>query len=520
MGEPSSSPGTEVHATVITGLALAFSSSVLLALPFLIAHVWAVQYIALVPWALLLARPRGRQAWLYVTAGMLAFLAIAAASLSAYHWSTPLILALVCSPFLVLFPVVVRLGHQRLGLPFLVLLPVAWVAVEWARSRFATGGVGLFLIGTAHFPVRDVIQIAGLTGVAGVSFVVAAGSGAVADLLVHWRRRRPTGLLSVATFVLLLASVLAYGRAQIERTEPAPGPRVALVQPNARQNRDSATALRRFEEQLGFTRSEITRGRAELIVWPEYAVPPLTDPRFMEGLRSLALEQGAEIVFGALTPVSSDSAGVFTSAYHLSSSGEVLGRYDKRHRIPWARLVPVPASLGGATPYGAPVVPGAELRLFASAGDGHGLRFAPVIGSEMLTSGFAREASSSGADFIVNIASDGISGPSLYRHLLGHAILRAVENRIAVVRVANEGISGFIDPTGGVRLLRGRRASRRWLEEGTLVDRVPTLTEARRSPYSRQGDLFAYVCVVLSIGVLLAGWRRGATPSPRDRSDG
>ncbi len=512
MGEPGSPPGSGCFRAV-TGIALGLLSGVLLALPFLVAHVWAVHYVALAPLAVLLARSRAVEAWLFVTAGLLAYLAVAAGSMTT-RWWTPLLIALVGAPFVALFPAVVRVGRVRLGLPLVLLLPVAWVATEWARVRFSLGGAGLFVVGAAHFPVGNVIQIAGLTGVAGVSFLVAAGSGAVADLILHWRRRRAAGLSSLAAFVVLLAAVLAYGRARVDDLDLVEGPRVALVRPNAPEARDPATALRTFEHQLAFTRTEVARGRADLIVWPERAipVPPDRDPRFMEGLRSLGSDQGAEIVFGAPTPSSSDSARVHSSAYHLSSSGEVLGRYDQRHRIAWAGLLPLPAWSGGASANGGPVVPGSELRLFESEGGGHS--FAAVIGSEITTGAFAREAAAAGADFILNLASEGVSGPPLYRHLFGHAVFRAVENRIALVRVGNEGMSGFIDPSGRVRLLRGRRTGRLWLDEGTLVDRVSMSARGVESFYTRRGDLLAHACVGLSALVLLLGWRRGPAAEP------
>jgi apolipoprotein N-acyltransferase len=506
---------------------------VLLALPFLVAHVWAIHYVALVPWALLLARPQGRLAWLYVIAGMLAFLVIAAGSFSAYHWSVPLIIALVYTPFLILFPLVVRVGHRRLGLPFILLLPVAWVATEWVRIRFSMGHAALYVLGTAHFPVQDVIQIAELTGVAGVSFVVAAGSGALADLVVFWRRRRRAGLLSLAGFVLLLAGVLAYGRARVEDITTEPGPRMALVQSSTSHDRDRATALRTFEEQLSFTRSEIARGRADLIVWPENAVsvPLSADPRFMEGLRALAQEQGAEIVFGAPTLASRDPSRAHTSAYHLSRRGEVLGRYDKLYLIPWAEFIPFQGWLGSLSPnlarahgrlsrrllgYETFGMPGRELVLFETEGEGREFRFATPLRFEITMSGFAREATSGGADFLLNIASEGVFGSPLYRHMLGHAILRAVENRVAVVRVGNEGISGFIDASGRARLLRGRHTSRLWLEEGTLIDRVPTRAEDGGTFYTRRGDLLAYLCVAMSAVLLIVGWRRRRAPPGLD----
>ncbi len=516
---------------MVSGLALGVLSGILLALPFLTPHTWPLHYVALVPAAILLASPTARRATLAALLGLVAFVAASAGPFSLFHWSVPLIMGIAYAPYLLLFPLVVRYGSLRLELPMLLLVPMAWVATEWIRVRFSIGQAALYVLGTAHFPARDVIQIAEFTGVAGVSFVVAAGSGALADFFTQRRRNRRRALLSLGTYLLLLAGVIGYGRARAPAIETTPGPRLALVQPNEIHYRDPETALQTFYTQLSFTRGEIARGRAELIAWPENAVsvPLDEDPRFLEELRALAQEQGAEIVFGAPTEVSRDPPRVHTSAYHLSERGELLRRYDKLHLIPWAEYIPFQDWLSRLSPrladaharfsrsvlgYESFGVPGGDLVLFETDGGGGALRFATPICFEITSVGFSRQATLAGADFLMNLTSEGVFGSAVYRHMLGHSTLRAVENRIAVVRVGNHGVSGFVTPTGEATLLRGRHTGSPWLEEGVLVGRVPVGARAGGTFYTRRGDLLSYLCAAGSAVVLLLAWRRHRS-SPR-----
>src|SRR5205823_9559941 len=102
-------------------------------------------------------------------------------------------------------------------------------------------------------------------------------------------------------------------------------------------------------------------------------------------------------------------------------------------------------------------VPGTEVVRFAIPDSGGGvLQFAVPICFEISSSGFARIAAAHGADFLVNITSEGLLGPPMYVHMLAQSTMRAVENRLAVVRVANNGLAGFVDPVGRAHLLPGQ----------------------------------------------------------------
>jgi apolipoprotein N-acyltransferase len=115
---------------------------------------------------------------------------------------------------------------------------------------------------------------------------------------------------------------------------------------------------------------------------------------------------------------------------------------------------------------------------------------------EIIFAGLSRAMAQNGASLLVNITNDAwfgkTSGP--YQHF-SMTVFRAVENRRALVRSANTGISGFIDPAGRVL------ASTPLLQEAALVHSVPLIKE--KTVYTRIGDLLAQLCLVAAVLMLL-----------------
>src|SRR2546425_7730610 len=113
---------------------------------------------------------------------------------SLFSKALPFALALLFVPFSLVFAVILRAIYQRFRWPLALLLPVTWVAAEWLRIRLSIGAIGAYPLGSGQFAQTALIQIADMSGVAGVSFVGAGGNGAVADLIVPrgrwgWRTR-------------------------------------------------------------------------------------------------------------------------------------------------------------------------------------------------------------------------------------------------------------------------------------------------------------------------------------------
>ena len=181
------------------------------------------------------------------------------------------------------------------------------------------------------------------------------------------------------------------------------------MQPNAIHYQDPRRAFETYQQQATFTRATVRPGSADVIAWPENAIgqPLSDDPRYMQGLKQLAHDEGAYLLVGGYTWADSQppAGHLHTSAYYFSPQGAIVGRYDKIHLIPYSEYTPFrgwPRRLGAGLArallgYSSVGVPGTEVVRFAIRADSGGglLQFAGttvVSCRDWLTSTFASEA--------------------------------------------------------------------------------------------------------------------------------
>ena len=162
---------------------------------------------------------------------------------------------------------------------------------------------------------------------------------------------------------------------------------------------------------------------------------------------------------------------------------------DKAHLVPFGEYVPLKKWL----PFLGKLVE--QVGDFSAGEKGANLqwgehRIGMLICYELIFPYLAREATRNGADFLVNITNDAWYGRTSapYQHF-SMAVFRAVENRRALARAANTGISGFVDPTGKII------AASPIFEEAALTAKIPLMRVS--SLYTRFGDWFSLICVVL-----------------------
>lgn len=387
----------------------------------------------------------------------------------------------------------------------LVAAPGLWVVGEWLRG-WLMGGFPWGLIGYSQYSVLPVIQVAELTGVYGVSFVVVAVNAAIAGVLVlPWRRALVGGVAAGC----LVAAVVLFGRARLDETpllvrDPlgvaAPTASIALMQPSIEQARkwDSAHESATLETYLALTR-QAAAGRPDLIVWPETASPTVfrRDAGLRAVLGTISRESGAAILVGSIDVADTAPIRYYNSAFLLNGRA-ITGRYDKMHLVPFGEFVPLSRLIGFVRSWAefiADLEPGSGPVVFP----GPPAPFGVIICYEGIFPELVRAFVRGGARFMVNMTNDAwfgrTSGP--LQHLAMYP-LRAVEHRVAIARAANTGVSAFISPTG--RIVREAGLFTR----GVLADRVPL--GAATTLYTRLGNWFVYACLAAS-GALV-GWAR------------
>jgi apolipoprotein N-acyltransferase len=398
------------------------------------------------------------------------------------------------------------------NLATLMLFPAGGAALEYIRAYFLTGFPWEFL-GYSQFRVLPIIQIADLFGVYGVSALIFLSNGTIAFAILAFTRRTwqqrsvalPLGRRSLLLLALILALTWSYGELRLTAVAKAvarsPRARIAVVQGNIDQARkwDPAYQQQTIAKYQKLSAKIVSAG-ADLVIWPETATPfylfrnrELTQ-KILAGIR----ETQTDYLIGS--PAFSHSNGVLqlhNSTYLIDKHGRLQGHYEKVHLVPFGEYVPFKRWL----PFLGKLV--AEVGDFKPGRRGHtlvwhGHKLGPLICYEIIFPQLARAMTASGANLLVSQTNDAWFGrtSAAYQHF-SMGVFRAIENRRSLVRAANTGISGYIDPTGEIR-------AQTHLFEDAAITRPVALMDMP-ALYSRIGDLFAQICLALVAGNLL--WR-------------
>jgi apolipoprotein N-acyltransferase len=505
-----STPGYKLQ----TGLAVA--SGLLLTAAFPNVELDWLAWVAMVPLLLAVATAGTRRSFtLGFIAGLTHFLSLVywvaytMVTFGGLNWPVSVSILFLMAGFLALYPAVFAVTASRLQHPgpaTLVAIPAVWVATEYLRGIVFTG-FPWELVGYSQYRALPIIQISDILGPYGVSYLVVFVNTAVAFLLLCLRRQRwqtdpVSGRLAVGSIlaaVLLVGLCVAYGgwrMTDVDRlAAAAPTLRGSAVQGNIEQSLkwDSRFQTATVDKYIRLTRTALKQ-QPQLVVWPETALPfylfyqkALTE-RVLQGI---AGSQAGFLVGSPAVERTAAGADFFNRAYLLGPDGRRLGHYDKSHLVPFGEYVPLKRWL----PFLGKVV--AQVGDFrpgtvGDTVDWNGTRLGVLICYEVIFPYISRAATKNGARLLVNITNDAWYGRSSapYQHF-SMAVFRAVENRRALIRAANTGISGFIDPSG--RIL----AATPLFVEAVVTRDVPLL--AQRSVYSRSGDVFALACLAAAV---------------------
>jgi len=514
-----------------TALPLSLVSGLLLALSFPGGPaLWPLLFVALVPLLLAVQKGTGRQAlWCGLATGFVHFvlllywIIIVLGRYGGLPWfiSIP---ALVLLAFYMALYVAIFAGGARLLLcskaPLAALwaLPALWVGLDWLRGALFSGfpwmdpGYGLW-----QQPMF--IQTADLFGHHGITFMIVLVNSLVA-ILVNWQGRfgKKGWIWPTASVLLLLIAVGGYSLERWRQIEKelvvADYLAVGIVQGNIDQSIKWSPAQQEktvagYVQQTASLFTPAKNGpRPTLVVWPETALPfyPAENP-LVEELRALSGQYDMALLTGApwyeVVDRTNRTFKYFNSALLLAPTGEFVGRYEKSHLVPFGEYVPLKPFL----PFLAPLV--------ESVGDfspgtveqplvWQKARIGALICFESIFPDIARKWVQAGANVLVNLTNDAWYGKSSAPyHSLAMSVFRSVETRRSLVRSANTGFSGFVDPLGRVQLCSGLFEPWAASAEVALRDEVTF--------WVRYGFLFAPFCLVASALLIVVVRRRSNT---------
>lgn len=339
-----------------------------------------------------------------------------------------------------------RFSPRNEAFRHLVWLPALWVALEWIRGWFLSG-YPWFSLGYSQTETA-LAGFGPVAGVFGVSLVVAMLAGCLA--LLSRGVVRPASAFAIALAGLLTIGAFALDR--VSWTRPT-GERlsVALVQGNVAQDEKWLTT-QRVPTMLKYWSLTEEHADADLIVWPEAAIPALyyqLDTGFYAQLEDELLRGEGRLLTGTLVHDLAEDV-YYNSAVVLGADERRF--YHKRHLVPFGEYFPVPDFVRN------------WLRLmnlpysdFETGRDGSALEIAPGLAAAIMIcyeAVFGEEVITAlpEAHLLVNISNDGWFGRSIGP--LQHfqiARMRAIETGRWLIRGTNTGVTAIVDHHGRVR---------------------------------------------------------------------
>jgi apolipoprotein N-acyltransferase len=400
--------------------------------------------------------------------------------------------------------------------------PFVWVAVEFLRNYLPEIGFPWNLLGYPAAANLAFVQLTAVTGIFGLSFVVAAYNALLAwanSASDEFPARIRYGVLGGVTLILLVTAFV--GPKFVPQGYA--GHAARLIQPNFPEEMSYPSDW--FEahkaDMADLERLSLQPGSRphDLLVWPEVPAPfSYEDRRFAPGAYALARAAGVPFLSGVIEwkPVL-DSAGrvsrylPYNSAVLLDAQGKVVFSYDKVRLVPFGEYEPFPLihrvvkslsdEVGGFA--------AGNVRSVGELPNGH--RFGAFICYEAVFPGEVRQYAAHGAELLINVSNDGWFGHSAApdQHLR-MARVRAVENRRWLLRDTNNGYTVAVDPYG--RIAAGLAP-----DERSALD-APYDFRTDRTLYVRWGDWIAWLCVFTSVFFLLLGRGRSSAPIPERRN--
>jgi len=513
----------------------------------------ALAWVSLVPFVLIsspAARPR--------PLAIAAYLVGLAYWLGNLYWILPITIigwAALCLYTAVLWPIIaLSLRYcRKKHIPLLLAAPVLFVGAERLQG-FLLGGFFWRFLAHSQYANTTLIQIADIFGTAGVSFLVAMVNALVADWILAAGRKRlfePANWLKTAVVCAALLSCVCYGRWRINQSDKSieTGPLLACCQSNVPQSvkRTFEASDSIFQELLDDSK-QTAKTNAELIIWPETMVqaplnkeiwpflPPgkqLEDCEVYDKVLSDHARDTAYLLVGAYgasvrqRPDGTPYRANYNSAFLYNPNGrQAPNHYDKIHLVLFGEFIPFRKRLPWLfkilmkfTPYNYDYTlePGAEYTIFQMAGrDNEKYDFGVMICYEDTVPAIARSFAVNAqgqkqVHWLVNISNDGwfvrfrdknvLPSTELTQHTVVCAF-RAVENRLAIVRSVNTGISCLIDPLGRIRdgFVAGSLPQEAFKRQGTagwFADKVPI--DKRVTFFSKHGQWLDFCCALCLI---------------------
>lgn len=501
----------------LKGLYLASISGVLIILSQPPISLSIIAFIALIPILFSIEKPGIREniyaglvAGVISYAGLIYWVSIAMNRYGGFDLlsSTLIMLLLVAylSIYTIIFAISIPYLRRSLSIPVYLSGPALWVILEYIRA-IALTGFPWSLMAHSQYRFLSFCQIASITGTYFISYLIVAVNCIIYHVISSYQKRGggepghrlwarvfpPSFVIYTAIICLLIIISLFYGHNRLKQSDHEDR-RATIVQGNIMQNVKWDSAFRARTVMKYYRMTMASHMGTDIVIWPETAMPFIMEDKQETGewIRRLATQIHCNLLFGA---VSRDKEGrLYNSAYAVGRDGDVLGIYHKVHLVPFGEYTPLAEHipfLQGLTAEGIGFYPGQGHHPIATSVGRLGI----LICYEGIFPEIARQTVKNGAQVLVNITNDAwydrSSAP--YQHFASY-IFRAVETDRYILRAANTGISGIIDPMGRIKATTG-------IFEDAVLNGGFALKDGETF-YVRHGDYFLLV-IAFGFGLLI-----------------
>ncbi len=342
-----------------------------------------------------------------------------------------------------------------------------------------------------------------MVGVYGLSFEILLVNSvfAAAFLAPRAQRKRLLVAACAAAVILQAGQLLSPPPVASDHTALLVQPNIPILEGGMWTKEYFQDTLRDLTNLSWHPLGEKSEKHYDLIVWPESPAPFYSnDQVFRDAVSALARHSQTWVVTGLIGITQAEGTGgtkseIFNSAELVTPQGEWVGRYNKVHLVPFGEYLPFPqlfAFAGGLTKEVGEFQQGASHAPL----DAGGQRLGVFICYESIFPDEVRLGPLQGADVLVNISNDGWYGDSgAWMQHLQQTEMRAIENDRWLLAATNTGKTAAIDPYGRIVASTPRKVRTALAAPYALI--------AGTTFYTRHGDWFAYLCAIISAGVVM-----------------
>ncbi len=416
-----------------------------------------------------------------------------------FWWAIPL--ALVALPAILAFYmslIALTSFYVRNKYFYINSFTIIWIIFELLRAHLFTGFPWDIICYSFAFS-EDAIQITSLIGPYGLGAIIVFSFSSFSYLL---EKNYIKFSMCIIVSIILWTFTLYYGNNRLLHTPTIEYDiKVRLVQPSIKQSDKWSIDMfwENFNQHKALSIENISDSHPDIIIWPEAAVTiQPTYSQVINALRLVLSNTDATLITGGVTDnlsqIDRKKDKLFTSIYALKFTGSLIFEYHKSHLVPFGEYMPLRSILpiNKITPGIIDFYPGKPG--FIVGLDDFNLRIRPLLCYEVIFPDEVR-MSNKDANIILNLTNDAYygntSGP--YQHFY-MARMRAVENGIPLIRVANNGISAIFDPLGRI-IIQTK------LNEITYIEGYIPASLKNETLYSSYGNKLVYFYILISLFV-------------------